>query len=135
VLRACRRVLRPGGLIAFTSIFVAPGLPERARRRAARAGPPGVSTSSDYPRLLRSAGFIEVDQLDLTPTYLDTVRAWVRHAEQFEAELGRSALPLAFAEKLDRRRAARAAIEAGLLRRALYLARRWVRVRPGRGDR
>lgn len=115
-------MLHPGGRVAFTTIFVAPGLPRQDRRRAARAGPPALATSSDYRALLRSAGFDAIDELDLTAAYLDTIRAWVHHAEGFEAELGRAALPVAFAEKLSRRRTARAAIEDGLLRRALYLA-------------
>lgn len=123
MLRASRRVLRPGGRIAFTTIHVAPGLPQTHRRRAARAGPPAVAMSSNYSSLLRSAGFVAIEDVDLTAAYLTTIRAWVGHAERFEAELGRAGLPGPFAEKLDRRRIAWAAIEAGLLRRSLYVAR------------
>lgn len=117
-------MLSPGGRIAFSSILVPPNLSRRARRHAARAGPPAVRTSSDYPRLLRSAGFVDVEHVDLTAAYLDTVRAWLLHAERLEAELGASGLPAAFADKLGRRRTAHDAIAAGLLRRALFLARR-----------
>ena len=65
-------VFRPGGRIAFYTIFVPPGLTGRDRRRASRAGPPAVAGSSAYRNLLRSARFVEVDEVDVTAAYLDT---------------------------------------------------------------
>jgi hypothetical protein len=124
VLRANRRVLRPGGRIAFYTIAVAPGLPADDRRRAVCCGPPAVSTRSDYRSLLRSAGFVEFDEVDVTADYLETARGWLRHGQQFEAGLAALETPGAFAAKLARRRKAIAVIEAGHLRRSLFLATR-----------
>jgi hypothetical protein len=124
VLRANRRVLRPGGRIAFYTIAVARGLSTAEHRRAVCCGPPAVDTSSDYLSLLRSAGFVELDEVDVTAAYLDTARAWLRHRQEFEAGLAALEPPGAFADKLARRRDAIAVIEAGHLRRSLFLATR-----------
>jgi hypothetical protein len=124
VLRANRRVLRPGGRLAFYTIAVAPGLPADDHRRAVRCGPPAVGTRSDYLSLLRSAGFVELDEVDVTADYLETARGWLRHGQEFEAGLAALDTPGAFADKLARRREAIAMIEAGHLRRSLLLATR-----------
>jgi hypothetical protein len=116
-------VLRPGGRTAFYSIFVSPGLTGRDRRRAGRCGPPAVATASTYSSLLRSAGFVEIVEVDVTAAYLDTARAWLRHGQRFEAELAAQP-PGSFADRLARRRVAIPAIEAGLLRRSLFVATR-----------
>lgn len=124
MLRANRRVLRPGERIAFYTIFVPPGLTDRDRRRAARSGPPTVATPSTYRSLLCSARFVELNEVDVTAAYLDTARAWLRHGQEFEVELTAREPPGAFADKLAHRRAAITAIEAGLLRRSLFLGTR-----------
>jgi hypothetical protein len=124
VLRASHRVLRPGGRIAFYSIHVPAGLSDRDRRRGVRAGPPAVATSSTYPNLLRSARFVDLVEVDVTAAYLDTARAWLRHGQQYADELAALEPPDVFADKLTRRRTAIAAIEAGLLRRSLFLGTR-----------
>jgi hypothetical protein len=117
-------VLRPGGRLAFYTIAVAPGLPADDHRRAVRCGPPAVGTRSDYLSLLRSAGFVELDEVDVTADYLETARGWLRHGQEFEAGLAALDTPGAFADKLARRREAIAMIEAGHLRRSLFLATR-----------
>jgi hypothetical protein len=89
-----------------------------------RTGPPAVATSSDYRSLLRSAGFAELGEVDVTGAYLDTARGWLRHGQESEAELAAGEPPGAFAEKLARRRVAIAAIEAGQLQRSLFLGTR-----------
>jgi hypothetical protein len=117
-------VLRPSGRLAFTTILIPPGLSPHDRRRAARAGPPAVAATCDYPALLRAAGFAELDEVDLTAAYLATARAWHRHSLEFQTELAALYPPGEFADRLARRHAAIAAIQAGLLRRSLFLARR-----------
>jgi hypothetical protein len=117
-------VLRPGGRIAFYTIAVARGLSAEDHRRAVCCGPPAVGTRSNYLSLLRSAGFVELDEVDVTAAYLDTARAWLRYGQEFEAGLAALEPPGAFADKLARRRDAIALIEAGHLRRSLLLATR-----------
>jgi hypothetical protein len=135
VLRASRRVLRPGGRLAFHTIQVPPGLSAAKRRRASLVGPPGVAVRTTYPSLLRSAGFIEIDEVDVTAEYLATQRRWLaatlRHEEGLRAVLGDDGVH----EGIERRRRTVDAIEGGLLSRTLYSATRSHRLRYGRDAR
>lgn len=83
-----------------------------------------MATASEYRSLLRSAGFIEIEVVDVTAAYLDTARAWLRHGQHFAAELTALEPPGAFADRLTHRRWGIAAIEASLLRRSLFVATR-----------
>jgi hypothetical protein len=124
VLRASRRVLRPGGRTAFYSIHIPPRLSDRDRRRGELAGPPAVAGSSTYLGLLRSARFVDLVEVDVTAAYLDTARAWLRHTRQYTDQLAALEPPGVIADKLARRRSAIDAIGAGLLRRSLFLGTR-----------
>lgn len=120
MLRACRRVLRPDGWMAFHVIFVASGLSEEDAARADAAGPPYVSAAGSYTELLASAGFGEIDELDLTDQYRLTAAAWfresVRAARQLEEIFGVEE----FRQRQQEREETLAAIEGGLLRRWLF---------------
>jgi cyclopropane fatty-acyl-phospholipid synthase-like methyltransferase len=122
VLRATRRVLRRGGRTAFFTIVVPAELSAAARRRAAQVGPPSVASRSSYPSMLRSAGFVDIEERDVTAEYLDTARSWLRHVEEAADELAVHEPPERVAERITRRRTAIAAIEDGLLRRSLLTA-------------
>jgi hypothetical protein len=109
--------------MGFTTILEAPGLPPAARRRARTAGPRAVAMRSDHRGLLGSAGFEDVTELDVTPEFRATAAAWLAEAAAHAEELARLEAPGAFAQRQADRRAMVAAIDAGLLRRALLLAR------------
>ena len=123
-LRATFRALRSGGRTAFTVIFPAPGLTAGEARRAIEAGPPNCGLRTSYPSLLRSAGFVEIDERDRTADYAATASRKLEVAEQFAGQmiemLGRQDYDQMHAE----RRLAVAAIGGGLLRRSLFVARR-----------
>ncbi len=122
MLRACRRVLRPSGRIAFHVIFVAPGLSDQERTRAVAAGPPQASASASYADLLASAGFGEIDEVDLTDQYRATAAAWLdesdRATEQLEEIFGVEEYRRAQQERQE----TLTAIESGLLKRSLFVA-------------
>ena len=122
VLRACRRLLRPGGRVAFTTIWVAPGLAPAAHRRAVRAGPWHVGSRRPYVDLLAQAGFVDVVEHDATDAYAATQQAWcdaeVAHADELRRLLGDEG----FAAAQGERRRTRAAIADGLLGRSLLAA-------------
>ncbi len=125
MLRACRRLLRPGGGIAFCTIFISPGLSQSAYRRALKQGPPRVASNRrEHQELLRSAGFVGVSEADLTAEYLRITRqrleARDRHATDLRQSLGDSE----FEQQQLEGRAQIEAIEAGLLRRSLFVAER-----------
>jgi hypothetical protein len=120
VLRACRRLLRPGGRTAYYSIFVTPGLSKGAHRRAVRLGPRAVGAHRVQPELLKAAGFDEVVATDVTMAFLETARQWVRYAKKFECELRSTLGDALFDEQQTDRAEMIAAIEEGLLSRALF---------------
>lgn len=124
VLRSTRRALRPGGATAFSVIFPTPGLSPGQRRRARDAGPPVVLARGDYPSMLRSARFTDIEEHDGTAAFLATARlaldVWNERADDLVASLGAED----FDERQTKRRVTIAATEAGLLRRSNFVARR-----------
>lgn len=122
MLRACRRLLRPGGRLAFFSIFVAPDLPPAQHRLAAGAGP-DATVGPPIAGLLERARFTDVVERDLTEEYAASARAWLAARLRHRAEL-RPLDPESYDQRIGRNRGAIPVIEQGLLRRALYLARR-----------
>jgi hypothetical protein len=124
VLRATRRLLRSGGRTAFSVIHLAPDLSAEERERAVEIGPAAVSTRSpSYRHLLRSAGFVEVEQTDVTAEYRTVQRRWLDHARSMEEELAAVEAPGAFAERIEEQLATRTALDEDLLRRSLFVAR------------
>jgi hypothetical protein len=79
---------------------------------------------SDHRRLLGSAGFGDISETDVTAEFRATAAAWLAEAAAHAQELARLEAPGAVAQRQADRRAVSAAIDAGLLRRALFLARR-----------
>ena len=124
MLRASRRVLRPGGRLAFHTIELPPGLSGPSRRRATSIGPPAVAVRTSYSSILRSAGFTEIDAVDLTAEYLATQRRWLAATVRYEAELCVVLGDDVAREGIERRRRSLDAIEAGLLIRTMYTATR-----------
>lgn len=120
-----RRLLRPGGHTAFFVIHLATQLSPEQRQTAVDAGPPEVVTRSrNYVSLLNSAGFVDVDQIDVTATFALTHRAWLRHAHRLANQLAAAEPPGAFVQRVNKHTAAADAINQGLLRRSLFIARR-----------
>jgi hypothetical protein len=122
VLRACLRILRPGGRIAFFSIHPVAGLTRAQRRRASRDGPIAVATARPYRQLLAAAGFAQVAERDCTADFAATTRAWLHHSDVHHAGLvallGEQAVAERQAERQDQLRA----IEDGILARSLLTA-------------
>jgi SAM-dependent methyltransferase len=112
-LRATRAVLRPGRRTAFSVIFSTPGLPHAQARRAIEAGPPECALHTTYPNLLRSAGFVDIDEHDVTPDYLATARRKLEESQRFAAGMAESLGPPEFQETQAKRRLAIQAITDG----------------------
>jgi ubiquinone/menaquinone biosynthesis C-methylase UbiE len=123
-LQATLRVLRHGKRTVFTVIFPAPGLTAAQTRRAIEAGPPNCGLRTSYTSLLRSAGFVEVDEHDLTPDYLTTTTSKLKVAEQFAEDMIEMFGRQDYDETQAERRLAITAIGDGLLRRSRFVARR-----------
>jgi len=124
VLRACRRLLGPGGRLAFTTILVTPGLDPQQQRAAHRAGPIHVAVRRPYPELVAQAGFVDIVEVDLTAEYARTQQDWYEAAGQRADELRALTSDVLFADAQADRRTTLDAIAAGLLRRSLFIATR-----------
>src|SRR3954469_6473009 len=116
------RLLRPGGRLAFTTIHLAPGLTPAQRRRGSVSGPPAV-VGRDGRDLLDRSGFDVVHAEDVTTEFLATVTAWratrIRHRDRL-----RALDPQAYDDRIATNSTEIDAVEAGLLRRSLYVASR-----------
>lgn len=118
-------MLKPGGRLAFYTIFIPPGLSQSAYRRALRLGPRAVASGQrEQPELLRSAAFGDIAETDVTAEFLRVARARLEARERHAAELRRSEGHSQFEQKQAEERAQIEAIEAGLLRRSLFVAQR-----------
>ncbi len=106
----------------FTTIEPAPSLSPADRRRVARSGPSAVLVRTGYTSLLGTAGFTEVEHVDITAEYRATQQAWIeatrRRSPAIAAAMGAEAL----AQRLADRVASLAVIDEGLLRRSRYAA-------------
>lgn len=124
MLRACRRILRPGGRTAFLVIEPTPGLDARQRRRASRIGPFAVAVRTSYTSMLSTAGFVDIGRRDLTTAYRRTQQDWIdaylRRRSALTEVLGREG----FDERHRERQATVRGIDEGLLSRCLYTAAR-----------
>lgn len=108
--------------MAFLTIEPAADLTPAQRRRAGRAGPPSVLLPTSYPSLLRSAGFVDVEIIDLTAEYRITQQAKFDEAERHRDELIALVGVDEYEEGRRDRRNTLEGIDAGLLRRRLYAA-------------
>ncbi len=123
MLRACKRVLRSGGKLAFTVIQITPGIPAERHARARDASPGFPETSSPYSEMILDAGFHQVTERDVTTEYRHIATRWLEEAADLEAELRTALGDAVFEQKHADRVASFAAIDEGGLSRALYTAK------------
>jgi ubiquinone/menaquinone biosynthesis C-methylase UbiE len=123
VLRSCRRIARDGARMVFTVIALAPSLADSERRIAIASGPTFVDSPDDYAVLLDQSGWCLQERTDLTAEFLQSMRTELEgmqaRADTLAEALGTDELT----ERIKRRQATIAAVDAGLLRRELFVAR------------
>src|SRR5258706_421448 len=122
VLRGCRHVARAGAKMVFTVIAPAPSLADSERQIAIASGPPFVDVAEDYAVLLDRSGWCLQERTHLTSAFLEAIHAHLAcmhaRADALAAVFGSDEL----AERMKRRQATIAAVEAGLLRQELFVA-------------
>lgn len=100
-----------------------PGLPAPARRRANRTGT-AFAVRTNYPSLLDSAGFTDVDEIDVTDDYRATLLRWLIATERREPAIRAVTGDEFFDERTANRRRSLAAIDDGIIQRRMYTAAR-----------
>ena len=127
-LEECKRVVRKGGTMAFTVIYIAPGLPRASRTRARKNAPDFVETDMSYPDLLIQTGWTLVERQDLTAAYRDSCARQVEADHDNRTELAELLGDDEAAVRLAQWRSKLSAIEDGLFVRELFVCRREERV-------
>jgi cyclopropane fatty-acyl-phospholipid synthase-like methyltransferase len=122
VLEACRRVIRETGRMAFTVIWIAPGLSRADHRRALDGAPEFAEVEVDYPTLLAQTGWTVIGSTDITEAYGSSVRRQLRADRELKDDLEPLLGVAEFAERQAGWRCELSAIEDGLLRRDLFVA-------------
>ena len=122
VLEACRRVIRDGGRMVFTVIWITPGLSPDDYERALACAPEFGEVEADYPTLLGQTGWEVSGSFDVTAGYASTLRDFMRADRELEDELKALLGAAEFAERQDGCRSGLAGVEEGLLRRDLFVA-------------
>jgi hypothetical protein len=124
VLRASRRLLVPGGRTAFFTIHPTPELNPRLRRRAHRDGPVAVASHLPNRELLERAGFTEIEETDCTAEFAAVAQAWIDQCDQHRDALADLLGGDELEQRQNERRIQLRAVQDGLLRRSLLVARR-----------
>jgi len=119
-LDTCRRILRDGGKMVFTVIFITPGLTPVEHQRAVAGGPPFVDTETPYPEMLRQIGWQITDRQDKTTSYRTNVDRQMDNLEANAREITHLFGEADAAKELTHKRATLEALDSGLLRRELF---------------
>jgi SAM-dependent methyltransferase len=122
VLRACRRVARDGARTVFTVIALTPSLADSERRIAIASGPTFVDSPDDYAVLLDQSGWCLQERTDLTVEFLQSMRTELEGMRARADALADVFGSDEFTERMKRRQVTIAAVDAGLLRRELFVA-------------
>ena len=118
MLRATHSALKSGGRLGFYVIAAAEGIDETGRELLARRdGNDHVEAPSPYGTLLSHAGFGDIEVIDVTEDFAETVRAWKEAWEAEAPSLIEVFGEAEFARKIENRSYDIAHIEQGLLRR------------------
>ncbi len=120
-LAECLRVVRPAGRMAFSVIYILPGLPSADHARAVEAAPEFAESDADYPTLLAATGWVTRQRHDLTAKFMANCIRKLRVEEGMRADLE----PLTSAADFDARQARMrrhiAVLEQRHIRRELFI--------------
>ena len=119
MLRACHRILKPGGRIAFFVIATGDGLTADQAERVKEVGPEYALADPGYEDLMKEVGFRAVTIEDVSDQYLSTYRAWNRAWDREASEISNLIGAEEFADRQATRREEIAMIADGLLKRHL----------------
>ena len=123
MLRACRRVARVGAKMVFSVIALPPALPEVERQIAIAAGPPFVDVADDYAHLLRHSGWRQLQRMDVTGEFSRAMRTRLEGMQERAGALAEVLGMDEYSQRLTHARTRIAVVDAGLLKREIFVAR------------
>jgi hypothetical protein len=109
--------------MVFTVISLSPSLGDSERQIAIASGPTFVDSRDDYAVLLDQSGWHLHERADLTAEFLLSMRTDLEGMQERADELAKVLGSGEFTERTKHRQATIAAVDAGLLRRELFVAR------------
>ena len=112
--------------MVFSVFALAPSLADFERRIAIASGPTFVDSPDDYAVLLDQSGWCLQERVDLTAEFLQSMRTDLEGMQERADALAKVLGADELTERIGHRQATIAAVDAGLLRRELFVAR------PGR---
>lgn len=118
-LAECRRVIRPGGRMAFSVIYIAEGLSAAGYAAAAATAPDFAETDTSYPTLLSETGWATIQRHDLTAEFMDSCIRKLNAEEDQRAGL-EPLISRNFDERQAQIRRRIAVLEQGHMRRELF---------------
>ena len=122
VLAECRRVLRRRGRMAFSVLYIPPGLSPGEHARALETAPEFVESEADYPTLLAETGWALRERRDLTREFMHSCTKRLRLEAERRAELRPVMGAAEFDARQDKFRRRIPVLERGHLRRELFVA-------------
>ena len=120
VLRECRRLVKPGGVMMFSVIYVPWNLAPDDWALGHERGPEFIETSKDYPDLLQEAGWSIFRRDELTDRFQQTYEAQLAADEAHQAELAQLLGRAETEERLNMWRTKADAVRQGVIKRDAF---------------
>lgn len=117
--------------MAFSVLYIPPGLSPEDHGRALETAPDFVETDADYPTLLDETGWTLVECRDLPRAFMESCRKRLCLGAELQAELRPVMGPAEFEVRQDKYRRRIPVPEQGHLRRDLFLVVPASEVSPG----
>ena len=121
VLTECRRIIRKQGKMAFTVIYITPGLDKLAHERAVKNSPDFIQTDAEYETMLKACGWHIDEQIDLSKDYHETCRLQIEADDLHEEELIRLIGEKQALDRMSNWKSKLKVIEEGLVKRDLFV--------------
>ena len=121
VLTECRRVIRQQGKMAFTVIYITPGLDKPAHERAVLNSPDFIQADTEYETMLRECGWHIDEQIDLSKEYQETCRLQIEADDLHQQELIKLLGEKQALERMPNWKSKLEVIKEGLVKRNLFV--------------